>query len=75
VPVTLEQFGIDRLSVEDQLELVGLIWDRIRDADGATVTVPDWHWRVIHERIADANANPDAALPWEEVRARILRRS
>ena len=69
--VTLEQFGIERLTVEQRLELVGLIWDSVT-AGGVPSPIPEWHRRELERRIAAADADPGAALPWAEVRARLL---
>ena len=55
--ITLEQYGIDRLSSEDRLALIDLIWDSL--PPDAPYTPPD--------------ANPDAGTPWEEVYARLTK--
>ena len=33
--------------------------------------VPDWHLAILHERLAEADANPDAGIPWEQVKAEL----
>ncbi len=68
---TLQQLGIDRLSAEQRLELIGLIWDSL-PAD-VPFTPPDRHVRELERRIADADANPGAAEPWESVMSRLSR--
>lgn len=70
--LTLEQFGIDRLSPEQRLELIDLIWDSF--PSDAPFTPPDWHLRKLERRIAAADADPAAAEPWETVRARLSRK-
>lgn len=57
--LTLEQFGIDRLSPQQRWELIGLIWDSL-SAD-APFAPPDWHLRELEQRIAAADADPGAA--------------
>ena len=69
--LTMEQFGIDRLTVGQRLELLGLIWDSVT-AEGVPTPIPEWHRRELDRRIAAADADPGAALPWDEVRARLL---
>src|SRR5437868_15536431 len=71
--LTLEQFGIDRLTPEQRYELIELIWDSL--PDDAPFTPPDWHLRELEKRVANADANPGAGEPWEVVRARISRKS
>jgi putative addiction module component (TIGR02574 family) len=70
--LTLEQFGIDRLNPQQRFELIGLIWDSL-PAD-APFTPPDWHLQELERRIADADADPGAAEPWETVLARLSRK-
>ena len=69
--LTLEQFGIDRLSPTERSELLSLLWDSLHDVP---FTPPEWHLRELERRIAAADANPDAAEPWEVVRARLSRK-
>ncbi len=71
--LTLEQFGIDRLSVPQRMELIDLLWDSI--PDDAPFTPPAWHIEELQRRIAAADANPGAAEPWETVLARLSRKS
>ena len=70
--VSLEQFGIDRLSVAERIELIGLIWDSIPDSE--PYSPPEWHLRELERRRAAAEADPGAGEPWEAVQARLSRR-
>lgn len=65
----LEQLGVDRMSVADRIELIGLIWDTI--ADTGPLAIPEWHRAILEERLAEADANPDAGVPWREVMDRL----
>jgi len=58
------------LSIEQRLELIGELWDGIPDSIEA-LPVPDWHREELDRRLAEADANPDAAIPWEEVKRRL----
>jgi putative addiction module component (TIGR02574 family) len=62
--------GFDDLTVDEQLDYVQSLWDRIatRPED---LPVPDWHQRVLQERLEAHRADPGAARPWEEARAEI----
>ena len=71
--VTLEQFGIQRLSAAERMELITLLWDSIPDTELGPL--PEWHLRELERRRAAAEANPGAAEPWEVVKARLSRRS
>jgi putative addiction module component (TIGR02574 family) len=84
MPPTLKSLGIDRLSVTDRMRLVEEIWESIESSwesvpaesaaaadESVSIEIPDWHKKIIDERIADCEANPDSGTPWEEVRARL----
>lgn len=65
--------GFDNLSVDEQVEYVQSLWERI-SAHPEDVAVPDWHRAVIRERLAQLDANPQAGRPWSEVRDNLLRK-
>lgn len=69
---TLQGLGIERLSVVDRIELIGLIWDSIVDTE-TDLPTPDWHLRELERRRAAAEADPEAGIPWEVVKARLGR--
>jgi putative addiction module component (TIGR02574 family) len=70
---SLEALGIDRLSVAERLELIGQIWDTL--PPDAEYPIPDWHIRELEKRVAAADADPGAAIPWETVKARLVNES
>ncbi len=61
------------MSVEDKIDYVQELWDRIA-ANESAVSVPEWHREVLEERLADVRANPDEGRSWEEVEADLLKR-
>ena len=69
---SIYDLGIDKLSRQDRLRLIGEIWDTLGPAEPGDI--PDWHWEIIEERLAEADANPGAGLSWEEVMARLQAR-
>jgi putative addiction module component (TIGR02574 family) len=66
--LTLEEIIIERLSVEERLELIDRIWDSI--PEGAWVP-PAWHVEELKRRRAAADANPDRNIPLEDIVARL----
>jgi putative addiction module component (TIGR02574 family) len=62
--------GFDELPVEEKLDYVQSLWDRIA-AHPEDLPVPLWHQRVIEERLAAHRADPAAARPWEQVREEV----
>ncbi len=67
---TLQQLGIDRLSVDERLELISQIWDSLSEIPEAP-PIPAWHIRELERRMASADADPKAGIPWEVVKARL----
>jgi putative addiction module component (TIGR02574 family) len=70
---TLAQLGIDRLSTEEKIELIGLIWDSIA-AEVEQAPLTEAQRQEIDRRLVAHRANPDAAIPWEQVKAASLSR-
>ena len=68
----LAALDIDRLTVEQKLDLIGQLWDSIPEADLPPLT--EAQMRELERRIADADANPHLGRPWEEVKAPALGR-
>jgi putative addiction module component (TIGR02574 family) len=67
---TLQELGIDQMTPEDRLRLIGEIWDSLlREKQPAEI--PESHREELDRRLAAADADPSAGSPWEEVRARL----
>ncbi len=63
----LAALRIDRMTVADRIELIGAIWDSIPDTPEA-LPLSDKQREEIERRVALADANPGAAVPWEELK-------
>ncbi|MCX7046438.1 MAG: addiction module protein [Candidatus Sumerlaeota bacterium] len=61
------------LSVPERILLVEDVWDSIA-ASPETINLTDAQRQELDQRLDDYHANPDAGSPWEDVRARILKR-
>ena len=62
-----------KLSIPERLQLVEDIWDSIAEETEAMPVPPE----VLDEaerRLAEHRADPDSAIPWEEVRADLYKR-
>ncbi len=70
MPLTLSEKDIDELSIPQRLDLIGLLWDSIPDSLEA-LPVPEWHRQELARRLAEADAHPEVAIPWEQVKARL----
>lgn len=60
------------LPVAERLRLLELIWDSIAQVPEALPVSEDLR-AELEDRLAEFQANPDAGLPWEEVRESIRR--
>jgi putative addiction module component (TIGR02574 family) len=65
---------IKQMSVAERLGLISALWDSIPNSL-EELPIPEWHREELERRLADADANPDAAIPWEEVRQRLRKKS
>ena len=50
------------------MEYVEALWERIA-ASPDRLPLPDWQVELLDDRLAEAEANPDDTVPWDEVRA------
>lgn len=67
---TMPAIDIQGMTVSQRLELIALLWDSIPDsAEG--MAIPEWHRQELERRLALADANPEAGIPWEQVKARL----
>jgi putative addiction module component (TIGR02574 family) len=74
MPPSLKKLGIDKLSVEDRLALVEEIWNSIA-ATPEQLSLTDAQKQELDRRLADDEANPHDAVPWEVVKAEAQARS
>jgi putative addiction module component (TIGR02574 family) len=65
-PLAVPPPGFDELSVDEKLEYLSELWQHVV-ADGAP-PVTDEQRRLLAERWARHQANPEEARPWSEVR-------
>ena len=65
--------GFDDLPVEERIDFVQSLWDRIATTP-EQVPVPEWHRRIIRERLEAYRKNPVAGRSWTEARSDIERK-
>jgi putative addiction module component (TIGR02574 family) len=68
--VPLPPPGFDELSVDEKIDYVQSLWDRIA-ATPETIPVPDWHREILDERQKDLDADPAAGDCWDAVQERL----
>ena len=64
--------GFEDLTPDEKVQYVQELWDYVV-ADASQVPVPDWHRRILDERLAEYHAAPDGGTPWPQVRDQLLR--
>ena len=71
---TLEELGLDRLTPEQRVAVAEALWDSVAEsAESAPLSVAQL--AELQRRLADSVARPEAATPWEVVKARALARA
>lgn len=72
-PVPLPPPGFDDLSVDEKIDYLQSLWDRIA-ATPETIPVPDWHREIIDERVKELDVDPDAGDDWDVVQERLRKK-
>ena len=70
---TLESLGIRTLPIEDRLRIANDLWDSV-ETDSPKRELSEALKAELDRRIADDDANPDEAMPWDEVKARLYQK-
>ena len=65
-PVTAPP-GFDELSVDEKLDYLEALWRRVV-AKPDQIPVPEWHRKILAERLAAYRAGTGSSRPWSEFR-------
>jgi putative addiction module component (TIGR02574 family) len=68
--VPLPPPGFDNLAVQERLDYLESLWDRIA-ANAEWIAVRDWHRDVLDDRLNDLQARPDTGDSWDVVQERL----
>jgi putative addiction module component (TIGR02574 family) len=71
--ITIKDLGIDKLGVQERLDLIQQIWDSLPEVVFPE-DVPEWHKELLARRVAEAEANPGVGVPWREALAEVQAR-
>jgi putative addiction module component (TIGR02574 family) len=66
----MKHLGIDRLSTEERVALALEIWESLGDARPSVQLTAEQRAELAR-RDAELDANPGAALTWEQIRANV----
>jgi putative addiction module component (TIGR02574 family) len=67
---TIQELGIDRLTIDDRLVLLDEIWNSIAAAP-ETLPLTEEQKSTLDHRIAELEANPSNVLTWEQIKAHV----
>ena len=73
MPATMKSLGIDTLPRDERLALVQEIWDTLA-AESVPPRINEARRQELARRVAEDDAAPYDAVPWEVVKARTLGR-
>jgi putative addiction module component (TIGR02574 family) len=64
---------VESLPVDDRIRLVQEVWDRLED-QGPDLELSEEMKVELNRRVEELRRHPELGVPWEEVKARILKR-
>jgi putative addiction module component (TIGR02574 family) len=67
---SLPPIDIQNLEPSQKLDLIAQLWDSLPNST-ESIPMPEWHQRELDNRLAAADASPDAANSWDEVHQRL----
>ena len=70
MPHAALDWPVNELTLDERLALLGRVWDSLLDA--GPPPIPDWHRPILRERIAAADADPQASIPADELFRELL---
>lgn len=73
MPQTNPTNDFQHLTAIEKIELIGQLWDSLADSQ-CELPMPDWHREELERRLADAEVNPQASMPWSDVKQRLRQR-
>jgi putative addiction module component (TIGR02574 family) len=72
-PVPLPPPGFDDLSIDEKIDYLQSLWDRIA-ASPEEVPIREWHREILDQRQKDVEANPESGDSWDVVEERLRRK-
>jgi putative addiction module component (TIGR02574 family) len=58
-----------KLPADERLEIAQVLWNSVDLEDEARfLCLPAWQRRILHDRLADLDRNPDDEQPWDQVK-------
>ena len=67
----IKEQALKELSPQELRELAAELWQS--SAHDEPASIPDWHWPLVSEALAEHERDPDSALPGEDLLAWLRR--
>jgi len=68
----MTKYDVDKLlklPAEERLAIAQVLWNSVEPDDEARfLSLPDWQRRILQDRMADLDRNPDDEQPWDHVK-------
>ncbi len=71
---SMKDLGIDRLSLDERLDLMHEIWESVSEESGCSI-LNEAKKRELEKRLAEHIASPDDVVAWERVKAEAIERA
>ena len=68
VSESLKKFGLDKLSVEQRLELIEEIWKSIDLDDSSAMQLAEAQRAELRARLLEDDTTPNDVVSWEEIK-------
>lgn len=72
-PMSTTALNYRALQISERIELVEDIWDSIAAETSVPVQLSSDEREELHRRLAAHRADPSSSIPWEQVRANLVR--
>lgn len=69
---SVHNIPVGQLSLEDRLTLIDRLMDSLPTSSG-NCEIPEWHVKILDERIAEDDANPEEGITLEQFEEEVAR--
>lgn len=64
-PLPIPPIGFEKLSVDEQVQYIEALLEYAASQQ-ENLKVPEWHWEILRERLANFREDLEASRSWEE---------
>jgi len=71
----MKSLGLDRLTIDERIALADELWESVEAETAPGSRLTDAQKTELDRRTAEADADPEGGIPWEQVKAEMLARA